>query len=92
MSNNLKPCLDCGTMVSPGAESCPKCGRRHPAGKPASYQAAQILVCIFGGLIVMGMIGSMLQPSEQELQYKKFADQGEANLKRIGEAARRANE
>ncbi|MBW4541668.1 MAG: hypothetical protein KME43_21350 [Myxacorys chilensis ATA2-1-KO14] len=92
MSNNLKLCLDCGTMVSPKAESCPKCGRRHPAGTPATYGAVQILVGIFGVLVVLGMISLMLQPSEKELQYKRFADQGEANLQRIGEAARRAQE
>ena len=79
-------------MVSPKAESCPKCGRRHPAGTPATYGTAQILVGIFGVLVVMGMIGSMLQPSEKELQYKQFADQGEASLQRINEASRRAQE
>lgn len=58
----LKTCPDCGYKVSPKATSCPRCGRPNPAGVSPAYLAAQILVSVGGVVIVLGMIGSALNP------------------------------
>lgn len=77
-------------MVSPSAETCPKCGKRHPTGAPVAYKLAQILVILFGVLVSLGSIGHLLQPSDEALKYQQYGDEGEAALDRVAEAARRS--
>jgi len=89
---NLKPCRDCKTMVSPSAQNCPKCGRQHPSGTPIFYRFAQAIAVIFGLMIAVSFISSVSQPSEKGQMFDKYADDAESGLNKIGEAAQRAHQ
>ena len=47
----LKPCPDCGTEVSPGAEKCPKCGKRFKTSDITLIVTA-IVVLLFVGFFM----------------------------------------
>ena len=89
---NLKPCRDCKTMVSPSAQTCPKCGRQHPSGTPIFYRFAQAIVVVFGLIVAAGFIRSGSQPSQKAQMFDKYADEAETGLDKIAEAARRAQQ
>ena len=62
----LKPCRDCGTLISPSAEQCPKCGR--PTGRRPDP-----LIFLYLGMIVAG---AYLQPNvvtSATINQKSFA-------------------
>lgn len=53
---NLKPCRDCKAMVSTSAQTCPRCGMRHPAGTPLYYGFARIIVVFWGVIVATSLL------------------------------------
>jgi len=59
---NLRPCSDCGTMVSKQASTCPNCGRAfHESSLTARYRGEQPVV-IFALMSLVGIIFLFLSP------------------------------
>jgi len=50
--NELKPCKDCGTMISSNAQACPQCGRKLREGPGA---IAAIVVAIIVVYVLMSI-------------------------------------
>ncbi|MGZ4982197.1 MAG: hypothetical protein ACXWAB_12210 [Methylobacter sp.] len=79
MTTPLKPCRECGHLVSQSARTCPNCGVSKPV-KNGSYIARIISALIFGWLVWFYVIDPIVQGYKdrkdhiEELRHKNEAE------------------
>ena len=79
MTTPLKPCRECGHLVSKSAKTCPNCGVSKPV-KKGSFITRIIGAIIFGWLVLFYVIEPIVQGSKdrkdniEELRLKNEAE------------------
>lgn len=56
--SNLKPCLDCGNLLSPSAKACPKCNSTDPFHYDLKKRNRQTNILLLGLLFILAVFAA----------------------------------